>query len=350
MHTTLPPYRHKPGHWSARPPAGAQRRNARRLRGHRHDRDDEPRAFPGKQHRSDRLARWHSQGGRTVVLLAVVHAAAAVIGWSVVDDVNPAAAALEVLRMPGLLAATQGTAGIIAVAFFSARARRRRLGYERWHALHLSLYVAVALTFTHQLAGPCLVGDLPAQLARRLLYAYAFGLVLRYRLLAPLQQLWRHRLCVHCLVREGDGVVSIVLRGRHLEELCAEPGQFFRRRFLTRATWASAHPFSLRPAAWTVAPGDGQGSGRREPQPAAPATRHPGPGRRAVRGDDRPAADPPEGVAHRRWCGHHADARPSSRTSMLRGPTSRWSTAPPATATWSSEESSTRSHGTDERS
>jgi ferredoxin-NADP reductase len=46
-------------------------------------------------------------------------------------------------------------------------------------------------------------------------------------------------------VGEADGVVSLILRGRHLEELGAQAGQFFRWRFLTTATWRSAHPFSL---------------------------------------------------------------------------------------------------------
>jgi ferredoxin-NADP reductase len=56
---------------------------------------------------------------------------------------------------------------------------------------------------------------------------------------------WRHRLRVERIVGEADGVVSLVLRGRHLEELGAEADQFFRWRFLTAATWRSAHPFSL---------------------------------------------------------------------------------------------------------
>src|SRR4051794_1396756 len=37
----------------------------------------------------------------------------------------------------------------------------------------------------------------------------------------------------------------MIMRGRHLEELGAEAGQFFRWRFLTPTTWRTAHPFSL---------------------------------------------------------------------------------------------------------
>ncbi|BEP13368.1 ferredoxin reductase family protein [Acidothermaceae bacterium B102] len=194
---------------------------------------------------ADRLSRWHALGGRTVVSLGLIHASAAVVGWAQARQLDLAAAALEVLRMPGLVAATAGTLLMVGVAYLSSRVRRRRLGYERWHAVHLSLYLAVALTFTHQLAGPDLAGKPVLQLAWSLLYSYAFGLVLRYRFLAPLQQTWRHRLRVERLVPEADGVVSIVMRGRHLDELAAEPGQFFRWRFLTPRTWTGAHPFSL---------------------------------------------------------------------------------------------------------
>jgi ferredoxin-NADP reductase len=44
---------------------------------------------------------------------------------------------------------------------------------------------------------------------------------------------------------EGPGVVSITLVGQYLDELQAQPGQFFRWRFLTPRGWWQAHPFSL---------------------------------------------------------------------------------------------------------
>jgi predicted ferric reductase len=40
-------------------------------------------------------------------------------------------------------------------------------------------------------------------------------------------------------------VMSVLMSGQHLDELRAEPGQFFRWRFLTAKTWSSAYPFSL---------------------------------------------------------------------------------------------------------
>jgi ferredoxin-NADP reductase len=77
------------------------------------------------------------------------------------------------------------------------------------------------------------------------MHAYALALVVRYRVVAPLENTWRHRLRVEAVVPEADGVVSVIMRGAHLDELGAEAGQFFRWRFLTAATWRTAHPFSL---------------------------------------------------------------------------------------------------------
>ena len=40
-------------------------------------------------------------------------------------------------------------------------------------------------------------------------------------------------------------MVSVYIRGRHVDELAAEPGQFFRWRFLARGLWWAANPYSL---------------------------------------------------------------------------------------------------------
>jgi predicted ferric reductase len=194
---------------------------------------------------ADRLARWHSRAGPVIIVLAAVHAVAAVLAWAGVRGTGGLAAAREVLGWPGLLAATLGLALLLTVGLISIRWVRRRLAYEHWHLLHLLTYLAAALAFTHQLAGPNLAGNRAVQIAWSLLYAYAFALVIRYRVLQPLHQLLRHRLRVEEIVPESRDVASIVMSGNHLDELRAEPGQFFRWRFLTRSTWHASYPFSL---------------------------------------------------------------------------------------------------------
>lgn len=194
---------------------------------------------------ADVLARWHARGGRLVVVLVLLHAWAAVVGWAQSRQVSVTAGLWQVLQLPWLVAATAGTLLLLAVGAVSARAARRRVSYEAWHAVHLLTYLGIALSFAHQLAGPDLAGNRALQVGWSLLYAHVFALLLRHRVLTPLRQASRHRLRVAAVVPEGPGVVSIEVEGEHLEELRAEPGQFFRWRFLTPDTWRTAHPFSL---------------------------------------------------------------------------------------------------------
>ena len=194
---------------------------------------------------ADRLSRWHGVGGRAVVTLVLVHAFAATAAWAGAQRESVWAAAWQVLGMPGLVAATLGTVLFLAVAVLSVRAARRRVSYETWHTVHLLVYVAVALSFVHQLAGPDLAGYTVLQVAWALLYTGVFALVVEHRLLTPLRNATRHRMRVASVQPEGPGVVSIVVEGRDLDELRAESGQFFRWRFLTPELWATAHPFSL---------------------------------------------------------------------------------------------------------
>ncbi len=194
---------------------------------------------------SDRLARWHARIGRAVVLLVVCHVLAALEAWRASHGEPIATASWHLLGLPWLLSTTLGTAILLGIGATSVRAVRRRLSYEAWHAAHLAVYVAIALSFMHQLGGPDLAGHPALQVAWALMYCQAFGLVLRYRVLQPVRVAQRHRLRVSAVETEAPGVVSIVLSGKHLEELRVAPGQFFRWRFLTPDTWRTAHPFSL---------------------------------------------------------------------------------------------------------
>jgi predicted ferric reductase len=193
----------------------------------------------------DVLARWHSAGGRLFLGLVLTHAGAAVAAWAAARHLDLLTAALAVLGLPGLAAATAGTALFLVVVAVSVGIARRRLSYETWHVVHLLTYVAVALSFVHELAGPNLAGQPLVQVLWTLMHAYALALVVRFRVIAPLENVWRHRLRVIAVVPEADGVVSLIIQGRHVDELDAQAGQFFRWRFLTAATWRTAHPFSL---------------------------------------------------------------------------------------------------------
>ncbi|CAN5239662.1 ferredoxin reductase family protein [soil metagenome] len=194
---------------------------------------------------ADRLSRWHARVGRSFIAVMLVHAFAAIAVWVSLRQDGLIGGIANMLTLPWLAAATLGGILLVFVAGLSIRAARRKLSYESWHTAHLLTYIALVLSFGHELAGPNLAGMPAVQVFWSLLYAYTLMLVLRHRVISPLAYYWRHRLTVVSVIPEANGVASIVLRGRHVRELGAESGQFFRWRFLTANTWLSAHPFSL---------------------------------------------------------------------------------------------------------
>jgi predicted ferric reductase len=194
---------------------------------------------------ADRLSRWHGRIGRTFVVVMLIHVFAATAVWIELRGDTVLGGIANVLALSWMPAAAVATLLFVVIAALSIRAARRNLSYESWHAVHLLTYVAVFLSFGHELAGPSLAGYPIVQVAWSLFYAYTLVLVLRYRVMKPFEHYLRHRMHVESVIVEAPGVTSIVLRGRYLAELAAQPGQFFRWRFISRSTWMSAHPFSL---------------------------------------------------------------------------------------------------------
>jgi predicted ferric reductase len=147
---------------------------------------------------------------------------------------------------PDMLTATIALVVMVAVAITSVYSIRRRLRRETWWAVHLFMYLALALAFAHEIAlGPSFVGHPLTRIVWSLLWASSAGLVLVYRFGLPLFRTLRHRLEVVEVHPEGPGTVSVVCRGRNLDRLAVAGGQFFEWRFLTKGMWWQAHPFSL---------------------------------------------------------------------------------------------------------
>ncbi|MEU0815242.1 ferredoxin reductase family protein [Streptomyces mirabilis] len=196
---------------------------------------------------SDRVARWHAMAGRYTVSLLVAHVTLILFGYAAQDGTGIVHETLSVVfDYPDMLKATAGTLILFAVGITSARAARRRISHEFWYYLHLLTYVAVFLTFFHQLAlGSDFVSDTAAQAAWYVLYLGTAALVVWFRLLVPVRLNLRHKLRVESVYREAPGVFSIVVRGERLDELNAQAGQFFRWRFLSDGMRWTSTPYSL---------------------------------------------------------------------------------------------------------
>jgi predicted ferric reductase len=201
---------------------------------------------------ADRLARWHSMGGRYTVCLVVAHGLLIIWGYAITAHTNVVSqTSTLLLSYPDVLMATVAGLLFVGVGAVSARAARRRMRYETWYYLHFYTYLAIALAFSHQFAtGADFMDNRSARVAWSTLYAVVGAAILWYRFITPLRQAVRHRLRVQQIVAEGPGVVSVVVGGRHLDELRAEAGQFFRLRFLTRDLWWASNPYSLSAAVY----------------------------------------------------------------------------------------------------
>jgi predicted ferric reductase len=193
------------------------------------------------------LARWHSMGGRYTVGLVVAHALLITWGYAVTAHTTVTHQAWTLLdSYPDVLLATAGGLLLVMTGIVSARAVRPKMRYETWYYLHLYTYLAIALAFSHQFAdGAEFMTNTAARVAWSALYIVVGAAIGWYRFVTPVRQAFRHRLRVTEVSTEAPGVVSIVIGGRHLAELRAESGQFFRWRFLTRDLWWTSSPYSL---------------------------------------------------------------------------------------------------------
>ena len=198
---------------------------------------------------SDRLMAWHRWLGVGTITLIASHVVLTTTGWAMSSGSGVIDEFIALNGIWDILIASVGTVLLLAVAATSVRAVRRRLSYETWYGLHLYAYIGIALAFLHQVTiGADFIGDALAVAFWVGLYVVTFGLLLWYRVLAPIRVSARHRLRVAAVVPEARGVVSIYLTGRELHRLPLAAGQFFHLRFLRRGGWWRPHPFSISAA------------------------------------------------------------------------------------------------------
>ena len=190
---------------------------------------------------------WHRVVGTSVLLLITTHVALIIIGGMLADRRTLwDELASTVLGDPEVLKAAAGTVVFVIAGLTSAEVARKRLPYEWWYALHVSIYVAVFLTFGHQIrSGSHFVGNPWYQLLWTELYLATACAVLVWRVLLPVWSMLRHRVRVQCVVPETDYVASVWMVGSRLEDLNVRAGQFFLVRFLTWSQAWSAHPYSV---------------------------------------------------------------------------------------------------------
>jgi predicted ferric reductase len=204
----------------------------------------------------DRLAGWHRGLGTNIVVLMVSHVLLIVWGYGLTDHHQPVTELVTVVTTyPEMWKATIGTLLFVAVGVASARRLRPHVSYEVWYLLHLTVYASVLLVYGHQTAnGAEFVGHPLNRTLWQLMYVAVAACLVIWRLALPLAKIARHGMRVERVVEETPGVVSVWIRGRHLNRLGVQSGQFLLWRFLAPGHWLTAHPYSLsaRPRARQV--------------------------------------------------------------------------------------------------
>lgn len=193
----------------------------------------------------DRLNWLHRRIGYSLAALLVLHPLLLTWGYSLVNEQTaPSAFIGLVIGFDEVLQAVLGFILLIGVIAASVPWVRRKLRYESWHFIHLATYVAMWLSFSHQVESG---GDF----ANRSLYVYWYalnggviGVYFLYRFLRPFASWYRHRFVVSRIVQESPDVWSVYITGRNMAAFRFEPGQFATLHLLTRGLWAG-HPFSF---------------------------------------------------------------------------------------------------------
>jgi ferredoxin-NADP reductase/DMSO/TMAO reductase YedYZ heme-binding membrane subunit len=198
----------------------------------------------------DRLVGWHRRLGPWPLYLLVAHGVLITVGYAQAAHDGLLHQLGQLLwTYPGILASAAGAILLIAAGVTSYRLARRRLAYETWWSVHLYTYLALYLSFSHQVAtGASFVGHPWARAFWTALWIGTLALVVTCRIGLPVWRSVRHRVRVVGVHPEGPGVYSVLLEGRRLDRLPIAGGQFLQWRFLRPGLWWQAHPYSLSAA------------------------------------------------------------------------------------------------------
>ena len=196
----------------------------------------------------DRVLIWHRIAGDSMGVLLGVHVFAAVIA-----DMPMRGGLVNTIldltgREPYMAMTTIGAAIIAVVVVTSLKSIRSQLSYETWYFVHLTAYVGIALSYSHQITlGSMLSGDRLLRWLWGILSAYVVMLLVLGRWSGVISAV-RHPLVVTDVHRETDNTVAVTLGGRNIERYQGEGGQFVVLRMLKPGLWWKANPYSLSAA------------------------------------------------------------------------------------------------------
>src|SRR6202020_1082216 len=164
----------------------------------------------------DGLVRWHRRLAPWPISLLIAHAVLITVGYAQAARTGLGHQVATLLsQYPDMLTATAALGLMCLAGAISIRAVRSRLRRETWWAVHLVMYLALAISFAHVIVlGPAFVGHPLTQVAWSAAWAATAGLVLGYRVGLPALRSVRYRLRVAEVRQEAPGGGAGIRSGR----------------------------------------------------------------------------------------------------------------------------------------
>jgi predicted ferric reductase len=198
----------------------------------------------------DRLVTWHRKLGPWSLYAIGAHVFLIVLGFAGQDSIPLYKEMWEFLTTyDWMWFALAGFVLMVMAGVTSYKKARAKMSYETWWMVHILTYAAVAASFMHQVInGQMFIGHPLNRAYWTALYIAMAAAILYWRFWLPVYRSLKVNLRVEKVVVEGPGVVSVIMKGRHLDRLAAQGGQFFGWRFLTKGHFLMSHPYSLSAA------------------------------------------------------------------------------------------------------
>ena len=200
----------------------------------------------------DRMLSWHRIAGDTMGLVLGVH-----IVTGVMAEMPMRGGLVNTIldltgRTPYMALTFVGSLIVGIVVVSSLKSVRQQLAYETWYFVHLTAYLGLALSFSHQITlGTVLANVAVVRWAWVLMSVSVFLFVIIGRWSDVVRSVLRP-LKVLEVNRETDDAVSIVLGGPNLTRMTGEGGQFVSLRMLVKGQWWKTNPYSLSAAPTTA--------------------------------------------------------------------------------------------------
>ena len=195
----------------------------------------------------DHLASYHRFNGYAAIGFILIHAPFVILGYALMSHINYFTQYKQVLlTYEDVIPAAISVVLFVAVVACSIYIVRKHLKFETWYYVHLLVYAAIILAFSHQLAvGGSFQGHPLARLYWLAIYVFVAANVLIWRFGLPTFNLLRFKFQVERLQPETASATSVYISGKNLKNWSVKPGQYVLVRFLSKRFIWQEHPFSL---------------------------------------------------------------------------------------------------------